>query len=278
MDQKVIDAVTYIFIETNFANLFSFPGLFKIQAGLFQLKTDKFVKWFNGLGLPIVDNVWINAANMKTDKQEIYGYEHFKEKNYGEFLSRSMAIPAFIDKGFYADGGLYENGVLSQWDGEKFPIFISQLMMPYRHEPKSRIEKLSYAWDTKSFLTFQYQKEFFNNLTVVYPDNGENSSLDFSMDKERKKKMILDAYKITMAQLEYKGVKKNESPVDIALSLSGGGIRSIAHIGVIQALKELNYNPVKWAGTSGGSGVAVLFAAIEKMYKDSKEIKIKGYL
>lgn len=263
MDLKVIAAVEKIFLDTNFANLFALPGLFKVQAGLLELKTEKFVKWFDGLRLPIVDNVWINCANMKIDKQEVYGYDSFREFGYGELISRSIAIPAFIDKGYYADGGLYDNPSLTQWENETLPIFVSQLMMPYRTTPKSRIEKLSYAWDVKAFQTYQCQKSKFPNLTTLYPDDGEYSSLDFGMSKDSKMNMIQNAYKITNAQLEFLKIDKRPEPTPICLGLSGGGIRSGAHIGVVEALYENNYIPVKWSGTSGGSAFAVLFAGTE---------------
>lgn len=264
---KTVEAVEKIFLDTNFANLFALPGLFKIQAGLLELKTEKFTKWFDKLGLPIVDNVWINAANMRTDKQEIYHQADFLDKGYGEFISRSIAIPAFIDKGYYADGGLYDNPCLSQWETEPLPVFVSQLMMPYRTTPTSRIEKLTYAWDVKAFQTYQFQKGKFSNLITIYPDDGEHSSLDFGMSKKDKIKMLDNAYKITLAQLEYLKMDKRPEPTPICLGLSGGGIRSGAHIGVVRALVENNYIPVKWSGTSGGAAFAVLFAGTEAKLK-----------
>lgn len=261
MSLQALEKVEKIFLDTNFANLFAFPGMFKAQAAIFELKTDKFAKWFDSLGLPLVDNLWINAANMETDKQEIYSIKEFKEYGYGELISRSIAIPAFIDKGKFADGGLYDNPCLTQWkDGLDIPIFVSQLMMPYRTTPKGRIEKLSYTWDVKAFQCFQYQKANFPNITTIYPDDGENSSLDFGMSREKKKNMINMAYKMTMAQLSHFGIKA-DGPTPIALALSGGGIRSGSHIGVVRALMENGFIPVKWSGTSGGAAFATLMAA-----------------
>ena len=46
----------------------------------------------------------------------------------------------------------------------------------------------------------------------------------------------------------------------IGLALSGGGIRGIAHVGVLQALEENNINIEAVAGTSAGSIVATLYA------------------
>jgi NTE family protein len=47
----------------------------------------------------------------------------------------------------------------------------------------------------------------------------------------------------------------------IGLSLSGGGARGIAHIGVLQALEENNIYPSAIAGTSAGAIVGGLYAA-----------------
>lgn len=268
MNLDTIKQVEKIFLETNFANLFSFPGLFKIQAGLFELKTERFIRWFDSLGLPYLENAVINAANMQLDKQEIYSYHDFKSFGYGELISRSIAIPAFIDKGYYADGGVWENPVLSHWTDGKYPIFVSQLMLPYRTTPKSRLEKLSYAWDCKAFLTYQYQKESFPNLTTLYPDDGEVSSIDFGISKTQKLNMIYNAYKITIAQLEFLKIQRQINPTPIRLALSGGGIRSGCHIGVVEALLEYNFHPIEWSGTSGGSAFAILLAGIEAKLKN----------
>ena len=46
----------------------------------------------------------------------------------------------------------------------------------------------------------------------------------------------------------------------IGLALSGGGIRGIAHVGVLQALEENNIKIEAVAGTSAGSIVATLYA------------------
>lgn len=47
----------------------------------------------------------------------------------------------------------------------------------------------------------------------------------------------------------------------IGISLSGGGARGIAHIGVLQALEEENIFPSYVSGSSAGSLVGVLYAA-----------------
>ena len=46
----------------------------------------------------------------------------------------------------------------------------------------------------------------------------------------------------------------------IGIALSGGGIRGIAHAGVLQALLENNINIDVIGGTSSGSMVASLYA------------------
>ncbi|MBL7705743.1 MAG: patatin-like phospholipase family protein [Taibaiella sp.] len=47
---------------------------------------------------------------------------------------------------------------------------------------------------------------------------------------------------------------------DIGLCLSGGGLRAIAHIGVLKALEELQITPVAISGTSAGAIIGCLFA------------------
>lgn len=49
--------------------------------------------------------------------------------------------------------------------------------------------------------------------------------------------------------------------MNIGLVLSGGGIRGIAHIGVIKALEEMDINPTRIAGTSAGAIVGALYAS-----------------
>ncbi len=46
----------------------------------------------------------------------------------------------------------------------------------------------------------------------------------------------------------------------IALTLSGGGYRGIAHIGVLKALEEAGVRPEAIAGTSAGSVIGALYA------------------
>jgi len=48
---------------------------------------------------------------------------------------------------------------------------------------------------------------------------------------------------------------------NLGIVLSGGGVRAIAHIGLLQALKEHNIYPEIISGTSGGALVGALFAA-----------------
>lgn len=47
---------------------------------------------------------------------------------------------------------------------------------------------------------------------------------------------------------------------NIGLCLSGGGLRAIAHIGVLKALEELNITPAAISGTSAGAIIGSLFA------------------
>lgn len=48
---------------------------------------------------------------------------------------------------------------------------------------------------------------------------------------------------------------------NIGLVLSGGGVRAIAHIGLLAVLKENNIKPTHLAGTSAGALIAALYAA-----------------
>lgn len=48
---------------------------------------------------------------------------------------------------------------------------------------------------------------------------------------------------------------------NIGIVLSGGGVRAIAHIGLLQALQENNIHPQIISGTSGGALVGALYAA-----------------
>ena len=67
---------------------------------------------------------------------------------------------------------------------------------------------------------------------------------------------------------------------DIGITLSGGGAKGIAHIGVLRALLECNVHPTIISGTSAGSIIGVLYAAgmspddMEKFVADSSFIKI----
>lgn len=48
---------------------------------------------------------------------------------------------------------------------------------------------------------------------------------------------------------------------EIGLVLSGGGVRAIAHVGLIKVLLENNIVPIRVSGTSGGALVCALYAA-----------------
>jgi NTE family protein len=67
---------------------------------------------------------------------------------------------------------------------------------------------------------------------------------------------------------------------DIGITLSGGGAKGVAHIGVLRALIENNVRPTIISGTSAGSIIGVLYAAgmkpddMEKFVADTSFIKI----
>ena len=48
--------------------------------------------------------------------------------------------------------------------------------------------------------------------------------------------------------------------MNIGLVLSGGGVRGVAHIGVLKALVEQSIFPTHIAGTSAGAIVGALYA------------------
>ncbi len=51
------------------------------------------------------------------------------------------------------------------------------------------------------------------------------------------------------------------SPEKIALTLSGGGLRAIGHLGVMKALEQHHIKPSILSGTSAGAIVAAFYAA-----------------
>lgn len=53
--------------------------------------------------------------------------------------------------------------------------------------------------------------------------------------------------------------KKKKPPV-IGLTLSGGGMRGIAHIAVLKALEEYNLKPHIISGTSAGSIIGAFYS------------------
>lgn len=70
---------------------------------------------------------------------------------------------------------------------------------------------------------------------------------------------------------------------NLGIVLSGGGVRAIAHIGLLQALKENNIHPQIIAGTSGGAMVGALYAAgydtqtMLQFFKDTPLFKFSLY-
>lgn len=69
----------------------------------------------------------------------------------------------------------------------------------------------------------------------------------------------------------------------LGLVLSGGGIRGVAHIGVIKALEEMGISPTHIAGSSSGAIVGALYAygydwkTILKFFKEIQILDIKKY-
>ncbi|RPD98736.1 patatin [Aureibaculum marinum] len=70
---------------------------------------------------------------------------------------------------------------------------------------------------------------------------------------------------------------KQPKPVKIGLALSGGGVRGIAHVGVIKALEEYGISPDYIAGTSAGALVGALYAkgcSIEQIMHFFKTVNV----
>jgi len=71
--------------------------------------------------------------------------------------------------------------------------------------------------------------------------------------------------------------------MNIGLVLSGGGVRGLAHIGVIKALEEYNINVTHIAGTSAGAIIGALYASgfnwleILNFYENVEIFGIKNY-
>src|SRR5690606_25151758 len=62
-----------------------------------------------------------------------------------------------------------------------------------------------------------------------------------------------------MALFSFKKKKPQATPV-IGLTLSGGGMRGIAHIAVLKALEEYNLKPHIISGTSAGSIIGAFYS------------------
>ena len=68
--------------------------------------------------------------------------------------------------------------------------------------------------------------------------------------------------------------------MNIGLVLSGGGVRAVAHIGVIKALEEHGFYPTHIAGTSAGAIVGALYAhgySYEEMILFFKKVPILDF-
>jgi NTE family protein len=69
--------------------------------------------------------------------------------------------------------------------------------------------------------------------------------------------------------------------MSLGLALSGGGIRCVAHLAVVQCLQEWGLSPTHYAGTSGGALIASLLAAgksPEEILTVVKELSVLGIL
>ena len=63
----------------------------------------------------------------------------------------------------------------------------------------------------------------------------------------------------------------------IALALSGGGVRAVAHLGVVEALRQKGFEIVAYSGSSGGALVGSLLAdgkTPEEVLKLFKEVRV----
>ena len=58
----------------------------------------------------------------------------------------------------------------------------------------------------------------------------------------------------------------------VGVSLAGGGIRGIAHVGVLKALEENNIKVAAIAGTSAGSIIAIAHIIFTYYLRDMQEI------
>ncbi|WP_224998884.1 patatin-like phospholipase family protein [Cesiribacter sp. SM1] len=69
--------------------------------------------------------------------------------------------------------------------------------------------------------------------------------------------------------------------MSLGLALSGGGIRCVAHLAVVQCLQEWGVSPSHYSGTSGGALIASLLAAgksPQEILTLVKEISVLGLL
>ena len=68
-------------------------------------------------------------------------------------------------------------------------------------------------------------------------------------------------------------IEKQEIIMDIAIALGGGGIRGIAHIGVLRTLEERGFNIKAIAGTSAGGLIGAVYAAGIDTHRIEEEVK-----
>lgn len=61
--------------------------------------------------------------------------------------------------------------------------------------------------------------------------------------------------------MNYFGVEEGNKQTRIGLSLSGGGVRGLAHVGVIKALGEMGVRPAVVSGTSVGSIIGAAYCS-----------------
>lgn len=55
-------------------------------------------------------------------------------------------------------------------------------------------------------------------------------------------------------------MQSEQSPLNLGVALSGGGVRGVVHLGVLHALNEFGIYPARMSGSSAGAIVAVMYA------------------
>lgn len=109
---------------------------------------------------------------------------------------------------------------------------------------------------------------FFVLLSIIFiPSNiyAKENNLTLKEDNEiQKLKEQISLLENKISQLEkIKKIKqqKNKKNLKIGLTLSGGGAKGLAHIGVLRVLEELDIRPDYISGTSMGALIGALYSA-----------------